>query len=81
MTILLLEWLPPQPVLDLVWLGQASVPAPRPGLPEPAVAVVVGPKAADGKDGDPGPAGAPGQDAPGAVDPGDLTLIFDNKLF
>lgn len=35
----------------------------------------------DGRDGKDGPPGPPGTDADGATDPGDLTLLFDNKLF
>ena len=38
---------------------------------------VAGPAGKDGKDGPPGP---PGRDADGATDPGDLTLVFNNKL-
>lgn len=62
---LILEWLAPAPPLELVWLGQADAPPPaRPGAPAPTVSVVVGPRGA----------------SEAIADPGDLTLIFENKL-
>lgn len=42
--------------------------------------VVVHAIALEGRPGEPGPPGPPGIPADGAIDPGDLTLIFDNKL-
>lgn len=65
-----------------------QIPPPLEQLPD-AVAVVGlpgadGPPGAPGEpgaDGEPGPEGPPGLNADGSpADPGDLTLIFDNKL-
>ena len=66
---LVLQFAPLPPALILQW---ATPGGPLPPLPPiaalPTVPVVIGP---------PGPAGPPGS---GAEDPGDLTLIFNNKL-
>lgn len=72
-----LQWaLAPRPRFHLV-VGQSSTAVLPPPDATGAIAVVIGARGARGLPGDPGPAG---QDGDGAADPGDLTLIFENKL-
>lgn len=61
-----------RPPLSLQWaMPGKPLPAIAPTAPLPSIPVIVGPG------GPPGPEGPPGD---GAQDPGDLTLIFNNKL-
>lgn len=57
--------------------GPAVVRVPAPGAPAVVRVVVEGPQGPEGK---PGQQGQPGRDGDGVTDPGDLTLIFDNRL-
>jgi hypothetical protein len=71
--MLVLQWVE-LPKLGLAWVGPT---APAPSTPlgtPPAINVVIG---AQGRDGQQGLRGPPGD---GAADPGDITLIFENQL-
>lgn len=74
--MLVLEWFQPPPLLDLEWFGPNQKTLIAAGNSQTtAIAAVVGPR---GRVGDPGPQGNQGQGV--QDDPGDFTLIFENKL-
>ena len=74
MSALVLRWRQPPPIVTR-WRGlDEATEAVMENAPGP-IAALIG--VLPGRDGGRGPQGLPG---PGAEDPGDLTLLFDNKL-